>query len=112
MASKLKHNHELLPYNPSVMGCPRCAQLRAEKEALGETQHNHDRQPFGRRVDGCPRCIELASGAKPREHAAGRQARLDAERAADIRHHFRPGHDQRCHYMGPGGSGVCVYGDW
>lgn len=115
MAAKLKHNHELRPYNPSVMDCPRCAQLRAEKEAAGETQHNHDRQPFGRRVDGCPRCTELAAGATPREHGATRAARLDAEHAADIRAHFAPGHNERCPYMSLVNghwTGVCVYGDW
>lgn len=111
--AKIKHNHELLPFGAYVDEgqCPRCDQLRDEKRAMGETPHNHRPQPWARRVDGCPRCAELAAGAKPRESKTDRDARLDAERAAAIRHHFRPGHDQRCDYMTKG-AGVCVFGDW
>jgi len=63
-----KHNHVWVyeeGYRP-IGECVRCDQLRAEKEALGETPHNHEKMPFGRSVPGCPRCIELAKGARSR----------------------------------------------
>lgn len=50
----------------AVGECLRCDQLRAEKQAMGETPHNHEKMPFGRLVSGCPRCAELAKGAKAR----------------------------------------------
>lgn len=118
MAAKLKHNHELLPFGAYVDEgeCPRCDQLRAEKQAAGETPHNHRPQPFGRYVKGCPRCIELMSGAKPRESATARQERMDAEHAASIRAHFGPGHNERCSHMHRDANGrwhgVCTFGDW
>lgn len=88
--AKTRHNHELLPFGAYVDEgqCPRCDQLRAEKRANGETPHNHARTAWGKRVDGCPRCIELANGAPKRESHTAREARLDAQRVADIRAHF------------------------
>lgn len=118
MAVKIKHTHEQQPYGAYVMGCPRCDQLRAAKEADGELTHNHDRLPFGRRVeDGtCPRCNELINGAKPRESQAARAARMDDEHAASIRAHFAPGHNERCSHMHRDANGrwhgVCTFGDW
>lgn len=117
MANNIKHNHHPNPFGAyqAPGECPRCDQLRTEKQAAGETQHNHARQPFGRRVDGCPRCIELASGAPARETNASRQARLDADHARSIREHFGPGHNERCSHMkfiNGGWTGVCTFGDW
>jgi hypothetical protein len=63
-----KHNHDwdyLEGYRP-LGECVRCDQLRAEKQAQGETPHSHEKQPFGRPVAGCPRCQELAKGARRR----------------------------------------------
>jgi hypothetical protein len=62
------HNHNwdyLEGYRP-LGECVRCDQLRAEKQAQGETPHSHEKQPFGRPVAGCPRCQELAKGARRR----------------------------------------------
>jgi len=99
-AQKLRHNHELLPFGAYVDEgeCPRCDQLRTEKLEMGETPHNHRPQPFGRHVKGCPRCIELVSGAKPRESAAGRQARLDRELSEEMRRHFADP-NSRCDHL-------------
>ncbi|HZE01366.1 MAG TPA: hypothetical protein VE155_06325 [Pseudonocardiaceae bacterium] len=116
--AKNKHNHELLPFGAYVDEgeCPRCDELRVEKQALGETPHNHRPQPWGRRVNGCLRCLELAAGAPKRESVADRQKRMDDEHAASIRAHFGPGHNERCSYMSQDAngywSGVCVFGDW
>lgn len=112
-----RHNHPALPFNalaPPESDCLRCAERRADRAAEGITDHNHELLPFGRRVPRgqCPRCDELHNGAPPREGALDRVQRLDDERSADMRAHFATGHDQRCSYMGPGGSGVCVYGDY
>ena len=119
MAAKLKHNHTPNPFGAyqAPGDCPRCDQLRAEKQAAGETQHNHKRLPFGQRLPlgQCPRCDELHRGAKPRENNAARQARLDAEHAASIREHFAPGHNERCSHMRFSNGhwhGVCTFGDW
>jgi hypothetical protein len=117
MASKIKHNHEMRPFGAYVTGCPRCDQLKAEKEALGETQHNHDRLPFGRRLPlgQCPRCDQLHDGAPARESREARQARLDDEHAASIRAHFGPGHNERCSHMkliSGHWTGVCTFGEW
>lgn len=114
---KHKHTHALLPFNGYVdQGeCKRCDQLRSIKRANGETPHNHQIRsrrllPLGQ----CERCDELHKGAPAREgfqSRAQRDAAADAERAAAIKAHFAPGHDERCHYMTKG-AGVCVYGDW
>lgn len=78
------------------------------------TKHNHELLPFGRKVDPglCPRCDELRSGAEPRpKHAwmEGRVSRQEQEeqRIAEVRHHFRPGHDQRCSH-----GGNCQFDQW
>lgn len=99
MAAKLKHNHTPNPFGAyqAPGDCPRCDQLRADKEAMGETQHNHARQPFGRHVDGCPRCAELAKGAAPRESREARQARLEREHLEGMRRHFADPHSSCDH---------------
>lgn len=112
--TKLKHNHELLPFGAYVDEgqCPRCDQSRAEKLALGETPHNHAPTPWARRVDGCPRCVELANGAPKRLSQADRQAEWDRQRSEAIAAHT----NENCHYMTrtPAGhwTGVCVCFDW
>lgn len=115
--AKTKHTHHPQPYNAPVMGCPRCDEIKAEKEALGETQHNHNRLPFGRRLPlgQCPRCDELHRGAPPRETTQSHRERMDAEHAASIRAHFGPGHNERCDHMkfiNGHWTGVCTFGDW
>lgn len=110
-----RHNHQPRPYGALTTpgACPQCDQIRESRAAEGITDHNHERLPFGRRVPlgDCPRCDELHHGAKPRESNVARRARLDAERAADIREHFHD-HENTCLYLGPRGTGVCVYGEW
>jgi hypothetical protein len=116
MATKTRHNHDLLPFGAYVDEgvCPRCDQLRAEKLALGETPHNHATLPFGRRKPRgeCPRCTELLDGAPTRESDTARQARLDAERSAAINAHT----NETCPYMTRNAHGhwvgVCVCFDW
>ena len=118
MADKTPHNHVIQPFGAYVMGCPRCNELRAAKEAAGELTHNHERLPFGRRVEdgSCPRCNELIKGAKPRESRAAYQAPMDVQHPPVITAHFAPGHNERCSHMHrtPSGHwhGVCTYGDW
>jgi len=73
------------------------------------TKHtcNNGRGPnFGYKTAGCPRCDELTAGAKPAQWGPSR-ARIDQERAADIRAHFQ---SQR-HLSGACGP-CCTFGEW
>jgi hypothetical protein len=98
MTTKSRHNHVWDYMQGHQDGCPRCAELKAEKEANGETQHNHARQPFGRHVKGCPRCVELVSGAPAREGVFDRQQRMDRELAEEMRRHFAD-KNSKCDHM-------------
>jgi hypothetical protein len=89
--TKLKHNHDALPFNGYVdQGlCPRCDQLRVEKQLAGETPHNHQIRsrkllPLGQ----CKRCDELHKGAPARKGFGDRRAQLDEQRVREIRAHF------------------------
>jgi len=66
---------------------------------------------FGRLTPGCPRCDELAAGAAPVQWAATRAREDEARRRLAHAAHFRD-HARTCPALGPGGGGVCTYGEW
>jgi hypothetical protein len=77
--------------------------MTADEKTTKHTCNNGRGPHFGRRTPGCPRCDELAAGAEPVRWAGSRNARLDAQRAADIRNH-----DCRRSNC----AVICTYGDW